>query len=118
MPRAEKTKLKVDKVVVHELDEYYRLLEGAKIMNRNGTSDVWKYRVIEHVRAHNVEHVYKMARGKLADGTFVGMMEHPLENLSNIFSLELLARLLCLKYDFSMPENRQLRLLAREGIHM
>ena len=109
MPRAEKTKLKVDKVVVHELDEYYRLLEGAKIMNRNGTPDVWKY---------NVEHVYKMARGKLADGTFVGMMEHPLENLANIFSPELLARLLCLKYDFSMPENRQLRLLAREGIHM
>ena len=33
-------------------------------------------------------------------------------------SPELLARLLCLKYDFSMPENRQIRLLAREGIHI
>ena len=45
-------------------------------------------------------------------------MEHPLKNLGGIFSPELLARLLCLKYDFSMPENRQIRLLAREGIHI
>jgi len=117
-PRAVKTKLKVDKVVVHEVDEYYTLPEGGRFMNRNGMPDVWKYRVIEHVRAHNVEHVYKVARVKLADGTFVSTMEHPLKKLGGIFSPELLARLLCLKYDFSMPENRQIRLLAREGIHI
>lgn len=117
-PRAGKTRLKVDKVVVHEVDEYYTLPEGGRFMNRNGMPDVWEYRVIEHVRAHNVEHVYKVARVKLADGTFVSTMEHPLKNLGGIFSPELLARLLCLKYDFSMPENRQIRLLAREGIHI
>lgn len=117
-PRAVKTKLKVDKVVVHEVDEYYTLSEGGRFMNRNGMPDVWEYRVIEHVRAHNVEHVYKVARVKLADGTFVSTMEHPLKKLGGIFSPELLARLLCLKYDFSMPENRQIRLLAREGIHI
>ena len=117
-PRAVKTKLKVDKVVVHEVDEYYTLPEGGRFMNRNGMPDVWEYRVIEHVRAHNVEHVYKVARVKLADGTFANTMEHPLKNLGGIFSPELLARLLCLKYDFSMPENRQIRLLAREGIHI
>ncbi|WP_218049309.1 IS66 family transposase, partial [Bacteroides acidifaciens] len=116
--RAVKTKLKVDKVVVHEVDEYYTLPEGGRFMNRNGMPDVWEYRVIEHVRAHNVEHVYKVARVKLADGTFVSTMEHPLKDLGGIFSPELLARLLCLKYDFSMPENRQIRLLAREGIHI
>ncbi|GAB6866830.1 IS66 family transposase [Bacteroides acidifaciens] len=117
-PRAVKTKLKVDRVVVHEVDEYYTLPEGGRFMNRNGMPDVWEYRVIEHVRAHNVEHVYKVARVKLADGTFVSTMEHPLKKLGGIFSPELLARLLCLKYDFSMPENRQIRLLAREGIHI
>ena len=117
-PRAVKTKLKVDKVVVHEVDEYYTLPEGGRFMNRNGMPDVWEYRVIEHVRAHNVEHVYKVARVKLADGTFANTMEHPLKELGGIFSPELLARLLCLKYDFSMPENRQIRLLAREGIHI
>lgn len=117
-PRAVKTKLKVDKVVVHEVDEYYTLPEGGRFMNRNGMPDVWEYRVIEHVRAHNVEHVYRVARVKLADGTFANTMEHPLKDLGGIFSPELLARLLCLKYDFSMPENRQIRLLAREGIHI
>lgn len=117
-PRVGKTKLKVDKIVVHEVDEYYTLPEGGRFMNRNGMPDVWEYRVIEHVKAHNVEHVYKVARVKLADGTFVSTMEHPLKKLGGIFSPELLARLLCLKYDFSMPENRQIRLLAREGIHI
>ena len=117
-PRAGKTKLKVDKVVVHEVDEYYTLPEGGRFMKRNGMPDVWEYRVIEHVRAHNVEHVYRVARVKLADGTFANTMEHPLKDLGGIFSPELLARLLCLKYDFSMPENRQIRLLAREGIHI
>lgn len=91
-PRAVKTKLKVDKVVVHEVDEYYTLPEGGRFMNRNGMPDVWEYRVIEHVRAHNVEHVYKVARVKLADGTFVSTMEHPLKDLGGIFSPELLAR--------------------------
>ena len=117
-PRAEKTRLKVDKTVVHEIEDYYHLPEGAKFMNRNGMPDVWEYRVIEHVKAHNVEHVYKVGRVKLADGTFESTMEHPLKNLGGIFSPELLARLLCLKYDFSMPENRQIRLLAREGVHI
>lgn len=117
-PRAAKTRLKVDKVIVHEIEDYYQPPDGARLMNRNGMADVWEYRFIEHVRAHNVEHVYKVARVKLADGTFTNTMEHPLKNLGGIFSPDLLARLLCLKYDFSMPENRQIRLLAREGIHI
>ncbi len=117
-PRAEKSRLKVDKVIVHEIEDYCQLPDGARLMNRNGMTDVWEYRFIEHVRAHNIEHVYKVARVKLAGGSFTNTMEHPLKNLGGIFSPELLARLLCLKYDFSMPENRQIRLLAREGIHI
>lgn len=113
-PRAEKTQMKVDKIVTHEIDDYYQLPPGAGIMNRNGMPDVWEYSVIEHVRAHNVEHAYKVARVKLADGSFVNTMEHPLKSLGGVFSPELLARLLCLKYDFSMPENRQIRLRARD----
>lgn len=105
-PRAEKTQMKVDKIVTHEIDDYYQLPPGAGIMNRNGMPDVWEYSVIEHVRAHNVEHVYKVARVKLVNGSFVNTMEHPLKNLGGVFSPELLARLICLKYDFSMPENR------------
>lgn len=87
-PRAEKTKLKVDKIVTHEVDEYYTLPEGGRFMKRDGMPDVWEYKVVEHVRAHNVEHIYKVARVKLADGTFVNTMEHPLKNLGGIFSPE------------------------------
>ena len=52
----------MDKVIVHEIEDYYQLPDGARLMKRNGMADVWEYRFIEHVRAHNVEHVYKVAR--------------------------------------------------------
>lgn len=39
-PRAEKSRLKVDKIVVHEIKDYYQLPDGARFMNRNGTPDV------------------------------------------------------------------------------
>lgn len=32
-PRAEKSRLKVDKVVVHEIEDYYRLPDSARFMN-------------------------------------------------------------------------------------
>lgn len=85
-PRAEKSRLKADKVVVHEIEDYYHLPEGARFMNRNGMPDTWEYRVIEHIRAHNVEHIYKVARVKFADGTFTSTMEHPLKILE-VYSL-------------------------------
>lgn len=88
----------VDKLVIHEIDEYYTLPEGGRFMKRYGIPNVWEYKVVKH----DVEHVYKVVRAKLADGTFVNTIEHPLKNLGDIFSAELLARLFCLKYDFSM----------------
>ena len=39
-PRAEKTRLKVGKVIVHEIEDYYQLPDGARLMNRNGMADV------------------------------------------------------------------------------
>lgn len=44
-PRAEKTRLKVGKVIVHEIEDYYQLPDGARLMNRNGMADVWEYRL-------------------------------------------------------------------------
>ena len=43
-PRAAKTRLKVDKVIVHEIEDYYQLPDGARLMKRNGMADVWEYR--------------------------------------------------------------------------
>lgn len=91
-PRVKKIRLKVDKVIVHEIEDYYQLPDGTKLINRNGMPDMWEYRIIEHVRAHNVEHMYKVARIKLAYDTFTSTMEHSMKNLKGIFSLKLLAR--------------------------
>ena len=47
-PRAAKTRLKVDEVIVHEIEDCYQLPDGARFMKRNGMTDVWEYRVVEH----------------------------------------------------------------------
>ncbi|MDY3267293.1 MAG: hypothetical protein SOX26_07200 [Phocaeicola sp.] len=56
--------MKVDKIVIHEVDDYNTLPEGELFMNCNGMNDLWEYRVIQHVSAHNMVHVYKVARVK------------------------------------------------------
>ncbi len=78
----------MDKVVEKEIDVNYQLPEGSRHINRNGIDDVWEDRFIEHVRAHNVLHVYKVARVKLADCTFTNTMELALKNHGGIFSPE------------------------------
>lgn len=62
--------------------------------------------------------MYKVAKIKRKNGTLANMMEDPLKKLESIFSPKPLSRLLCLKYDFNIPKNRQARLSAREGIHL
>ncbi len=117
-PRSPKKKTKVDKTVVHEVDSYYNLPEGARFMYREGKMDVTCYRVIEHVKAYNVEHIYKVARVQLADGSFVNTMKHPLGRLGGIFSPTLLAQIIGWKYAYHLPLNRIRKLLADQGIHI
>lgn len=117
-PRSPKKKTKVDKTVVHEVDSYYNLPEGARFMYREGKMDVTCYRVIEHVKAYNVEHLYKVARVQLADGSFVNTMKHPLGRLGGIFSPTLLAQIIGWKYAYHLPLNRIRKLLADQGVHI
>lgn len=62
-----------------------------------------------------MEHVYKTARGAIG-ATFTNAMEHPLKILEVSFSFEVLFRLLCLKDDFSMSENRHIEFSKRGHI--
>lgn len=117
-PRSPKKKTKVDKTVVHEVDSYYNLPEGARFMYREGKMDVTCYRVIEHVKAYNVEHIYNVARVQLADGSFVNTMKHPLGRLGGIFSPTLLAQIIGWKYAYHLPLNCIRKLLADQGIHI
>ena len=66
------------------------LPDEERFMDYNGMPDVLEYMVIKHVKAYNVEHVYKVSWVKITDGTFISMVGHPLKNLGEIFFHELL----------------------------
>ena len=109
---------KVDETITHEVDEYYDLPEGARFIYRDGEMEICYYRVIEHIRARNVEHVYKVARVQLADGTFTNTMEDPKKRIGGIFGPTLLAQVLCWKYVYHLSANRIKKMLRNQGIYI
>lgn len=108
---------KVDETITHEVDEYYDLPEGAHFIYRDGEMEICYYCVIEHIRARNVEHVYKVARVQLADGTFTNTMEDPKKRIGGIFGPTLLAQVLCWKYVYHLSANRIKKMLRNQGIY-
>ena len=109
---------KVDETVTHEVEEYYELPEGARFMYRDGEMEIYYYSVIEHVKARNVEHIYKVARVQLADGTFTNTMEDPKKKIGGIFGPTLLAQVLCWKYVYHLSANRIKKMLRNQGIYI
>ena len=117
-PRQPKQPHKVDETVTHEVEEYYELPEGARFVYRDGEQDICYYRVIEHIKARNVEHIYKAARVQLADGTFTNTMEDPKKKIGGIFGPTLLAQVLCWKYVYHLSANRIKKMLRNQGIYI
>ena len=109
---------KVDETITHEVEEYYDLPEGARFVYRDGEQDICYYRMIEHIKAHNVEHIYKVARVQLADGTFTNTMEDPKKKIGGIFGPTLLAQVLCWKYVYHLSANRIKKMLRNQGIYI
>ena len=109
---------KVDETVTHEVEEYYELPEGARFMYRDGEMEIYYYSVIEHIKARNVEHIYKVARVQLADGTFTNTMEDPKKKIGGIFGPTLLAQVLCWKYVYHLSANRIKKMLRNQGIYI
>ena len=109
---------KVDETVTHEVEEYYELPEGARFLYRDGEQDVCYFRVIEHIKARNVEHIYKVARVQLADGTFTNTLEDPKKKIGGIFGPTLLAQVLCWKYVYHLSANRIKKMLRNQGIYI
>ena len=116
--RSPKKQIKVDKTIIHEVDSYYDLPEGARFIYRNGEMDVTNYRVIEYIKAHTIEHIYKVARVQNKDGSFTNTMTHPLGALGGVFSPTLLAQTLGWKYAYHLPLERIRKLLADEGVQI
>ena len=109
---------RVDETITHEVEEYYELPAGARFVYRDGEQDICYYRVIEHIKARNVEHVYKVARVQLADGTFTNTMEDPRKKIGGIFGPTLLAQVLCWKYVYHLSANRIKKMLRNQGIYI
>jgi transposase len=109
---------KVDETITHEVDEYYDLPEGARFICRDGEMEICYYRVIEHIKARNVEHIYKVARVQLADGSFTNTMEDPKKKIGGIFGPTLLAQVLCWKYVYHLSANRIKKMLRNQGIYI
>ena len=109
---------KVDETVTHEVEEYYELPEGARFMYRDGEMEIYYYSVIEHIKARNVEHIYKVARVQLADGTFTNTLEDPKKKIGGIFGPTLLAQVLCWKYVYHLSANRIKKMLRNQGIYI
>lgn len=40
----------MDRVVLHEIEDYYILSDDTKFMNHNGIPDVWEYSKVEHIK--------------------------------------------------------------------
>ena len=109
---------KVDETVTHEVEEYYELPEGARFMYRDGEMEIYYYSVIEHIKARNVEHIYKVARVQLADGSFTNTLEDPKKKIGGIFGPTLLAQVLCWKYVYHLSANRIKKMLRNQGIYI
>ena len=116
--RAPKKSCKVDKTVVHKVEDYYNLPEGAYYMARDGERNISYYRVIEYIKAQNVEHIYEVARVHLPNGEFENTMDDPMAKLGGIFSPELLAQVLSWKYVYHMSANRIRKMLKNQGVHI
>ncbi len=116
--RAPKKNCKVDKTVVHKVEDYYHLPQGAYYMVRDGERDISYYRVIEHIKAQNIEHIYEVARVHLPDGEFENTMDDPMGKLGGIFSPELLAHVLSWKYVYHLSVNRIRKMLKNQGVHI
>ena len=98
-----------DEVVVHELEEYFELPEGAVYKTRNGKIEMHEYVSIEFLPAKVVKHVWKTATYMDATGdshNTLPVEERPNPVAGCPFSAEMLAFIMMEKYGYNTPKNR------------
>ena len=98
-----------DQVVVHELEEYFELPEGAVYKTRHGKIEMHEYVSIEFLPAKVVKHVWKTATYMDATGdshNTLPVEERPNPVAGCPFSAEMLAFIMMEKYGYNTPKNR------------
>ena len=117
-PRSPKTPNHADETITHKVDEYYKLPEGARYMQRNGELDLCYYTVFEYQPAKIIKHVYEVARVQLADGSFEPTMKCPNIVERCPFSARMFAEMLSWKYVYNLSVNKIRRRLASLGVFL
>ena len=117
-PRSPKIPNHADETITHKVDEYYKLPEGARYMQRNGELDLCYYTVFEYQPAKIIKHVYEVARVQLADGSFEPTMKCPNIVERCPFSARMFAEMLSWKYVYNLSVNKIRRRLASLGVFL
>ena len=117
--RTELEKKHVDKTIVHRLNEYHVLPEGAHYITRNGQIDTTWYEYIEVLPAQVIKHVYEVARVAMADGESIVSSLPEEVKLAAVegcpFTPEMLAFIYCEKYAYHSSINTVKKKLRNMG---
>lgn len=107
-----------DEVVRHELDDYFKLPDGAVFKTRNGEIDTHECTTFEFIPGRVIKHVWVTASYQDSIGDIHNTL--PKEERDNPvkgcpFSAEMLAFILVEKYAYHTPKNRIKRKLREMG---
>lgn len=108
----------VKEVVMHKLEDYYTLPEGARFMKRNGEIGIYYYTMIERIPERIVKHVYEVASVIMPDDSIEQTMDTP--HVAGKCPLEpsLLAWVLVEKYVYHSPINTVKKKLRSAGYNI
>lgn len=112
-----------DEKIVNKYTDYFRLLEGARLMMRDGQPDKTLFYFIEHRPARNICHVYEVVRYIDADNEiFRSSLPPEVKGMTPVegcpLTSVLLAMLITYRYGLHLPEYRVREVLREQGLHL
>ena len=110
-----------DEVVLHSLEEYFKLGEGASLKTRRGEVEMHSYSYLELIPARIIKHVFETAVSIEADGEAHATL--PAEERKNAvkgcpFTPGLLAFIMTEKYCYHTPKNQIRKKLRDMGLSL
>lgn len=111
------------KVVYHELDEYFKLPDGARVMMRGGVPDISRFYFIEVVPAKTICHIYECVRYMTADNeTFASSLPEDVGKMTPVagcpLTAEGLATIIMYRFGLHLPQYRVKPALRQMGLNL
>ena len=105
----------VEETVMHRLEDYYTLPEGARFWKRGDGTGIYYYTRIERIPERIVKHVYEVASVIMPDDSIVQTMDTPHIAGKCPLSPALMAWILVEKYVYHAPVNTVKKKLRAAG---